>query len=189
MKEIMFVLLAFCTSIVIVSCGPKASNNNEVNNGNKQIQESAKTFVEDPEVRKALGILAEYERTDEAIARNIREADGSIKYAHLKKNAAKYIGKPWICTGRILEIFEKDGETTARVGLGGYGVDPIWVYGKFPTDFIENDRVSVVGYLNGDHSYVSQAGWNITIPSMVARTMLKPSEVSKLREQARRGHE
>lgn len=193
MKNTLVLLLTLYISVA-TGCGQQANptntdntNNHELSVEEKQkIDESAKKFTQDPEVHKALGILADYERTPEAVAKNIQEADTAITYAHLKKNADKYLGKPWMCTGRILQIFEKGGETTARIGIGAYGSDPIWIYGKFATDFIEKDRLAVIGYLNGDYSYVSQAGWNITIPSMVARAMLKPGEVTKLKEQARR---
>lgn len=122
------------------------------------------------------------EQGDEgALRENIRAADGSITYAHLKKNADRYAGRPWAFTGKILEISEVGGGTAARVSLDDWGTKPVWVVSAFETDFLEHDRVYVVGYLGGSYTYTSQAGWTITIPALMARAMLKPGEAAKLK--------
>jgi hypothetical protein len=97
-----------------------------------------------------------------------------ITFAHLKKNANRYKGEPWGFTGRILEIGENDGQTVARIGIDSYGQNVMWVQAPFETDFVESNRVDVLGVLTGSYSYTSQAGWNISIPAIIAARIVKP---------------
>lgn len=120
-------------------------------------------------------------KDESEIRENIAAADNTITYEHLKKNADKHAGKPWSFTGKILEIQEQDNITIARISIDDWGSKPIYVIGPISTDFLENNRVFVAGYLAGSHSYESQAGWQITIPALAARTMLKPAEAAKYR--------
>ncbi len=107
----------------------------------------------------------------------------SIKYEHLKKNAEPYAGKPWRFTGRILEISEKSNPelTVARISLDYYGNYPIYVVGRFNTPFLTGNTVEVVGYLAGNYSYESQAGWNITVPAIAALAIVKYESINKLK--------
>lgn len=100
-----------------------------------------------------------------------------ITYAHLKKNAARYQGRPWKTSGRILEITEGKN-TVARVDVGWDS--PIYVMLPGNTDFVEGAAVDVIGYLGGSFTYTSQAGWNITIPSLLAHSMVKRGALRKL---------
>ena len=54
------------------------------------------------------------------------------------------------------------------------------VTANFTTEFVDKDEVYVAGYLTGNYSYTSEAGWNITIPSIDARAILKPSEAARI---------
>ncbi|MDQ3175652.1 MAG: hypothetical protein M3Q91_18405 [Acidobacteriota bacterium] len=119
--------------------------------------------------------------SEEAVRANILAADKTITYAHLKKNAAKHATKPWSFTGKILEIQEVDGGTVARIGLDAWGSQAIYVAGPITTDFLENNRVFVVGYLAGEYSYTSVANYNMSIPAVAARAMMKPAEAAKYR--------
>jgi len=119
--------------------------------------------------------------SDLAVVNNIKAADKSITYEHLKKNADKYNGQAWSFTGKILEIQELEGKTVARIGTGSWGSKPVLVTAPFTTDFVEDNNVFIVGYLTGSYSYESQAGWNITIPSLTARAILKPADAAKLK--------
>ncbi len=112
---------------------------------------------------------------------NILAADTKITYEQLNKNADRYAGKPWAFTGKIIQIQEGPSSTTARISLDGWGSKVIYVKGDFTTDFVENNQAYVVGYLAGNYSYTSQAGWQITIPALAARAILKPSEVTKIK--------
>ena len=119
---------------------------------------------------------------DEQTSKNIAGVSKDITYEHLKKNSAKYAGKPWALKGKIIQIQETDGDTIARLALDNWGNKVVYVVANFTTDFIDNNQVYVVGYLAGDYSYESQAGWNITVPALVARAIIKPNEVSKFQK-------
>lgn len=123
---------------------------------------------------------------DSQIRQNIAGVDKSITYEHLKKNADKYAGKPWAARGKIIQIREADGETSALVSLDGWGNKNIWIVGNFSSDFVENNQVYVVGYLAGNYSYTSIANWQLTIPALAVRAMLKPGEVSKYQNPSKR---
>ncbi len=123
--------------------------------------------------------------SDELIAKNISDINNDITYKHLKKNSQKHAGKEWAFTGKILEIQEVEGRTVSRIGIDAWGNDAVFVAGNFTTDFVQGDRVYVVGYLAGDYSYESQAGWNINIPSLAARAMMKPNEKAKYKTQGK----
>ncbi|MFO0580043.1 MAG: hypothetical protein U1A78_39220 [Polyangia bacterium] len=105
----------------------------------------------------------------------------SITYAHLEKNAARYIGRPWKFTGRIVEIVEKPGGVMARVALDWYGNHIMMVFGRFETDFVKGNVVDVIGYLAGKYSYESQANWKITIPVLAAHSILKAGTLRKMK--------
>lgn len=105
----------------------------------------------------------------------------SITYAHLEKNAARYIGRPWKFTGRVVEIIEKPGTVAARIALDWYGNHIMMVFGRFETDFVKGNTVDVIGYLAGNYSYESQAKWNITIPALAAHSMLKAGALRKMK--------
>lgn len=68
----------------------------------------------------------------------------------------------------------------ARVSLDYYGNSVIWVISMGESEFVQNDVVDVIGFLTGTHSYQSQAGWNITIPEMVALPFMKRGTLAKL---------
>lgn len=122
---------------------------------------------------------------EEALRQNIREVDRGITYAHLKKNADRYVGRPWAFTGKILEIYEKDNLTNARVSLDDWGTKPVWVVAPVETDFLEGDRVYVIGYLGGSYTYTSEAGWTLTVPLLLARNLFKPAEAAKYAAKAK----
>lgn len=102
-----------------------------------------------------------------------------ITFAHLKKNADKYKGEPWAFRGKILEIAEVSGRTRARIAIDAYGQKVMWVEAPFTTDFVEDNTVDLVGVLHGSFSYTSQAGWNLSIPALVAAKITKRGELVK----------
>ncbi len=123
---------------------------------------------------------------DTQIRKNIAAVNKDVTYEHLKKNSTKYAGQAWDLRGKILQIQEVDGDTMARVALDNWGNKVVWVVGNFTTDFVEDNQIYAVGYLAGDYSYESQAGWNITIPALVARAIIKPGEAAKYQSQTKK---
>ncbi len=119
------------------------------------------------------------DKSEEAVRENILTADKSITYEHLKKNADKYAFRPWAFSGTIYQINEAGGQTTALISLDSWGNKIVYVTADFPTEFVEKDKVFVVGMIGGNHSYESVAGWNITVPGIIARAIMKPSDAGK----------
>ncbi len=107
-------------------------------------------------------------------------ANKSITYAHLKKNADKYTWKPWRLTGRIVEIAEVKGTTRGRVSLSDYADQVMYFEYGGETDFVENNVVEMAGVLASTFSYESQAGWKITIPAISAAALTKRGEIDKM---------
>ncbi len=128
---------------------------------------------------------------DDALLDLVRDANSpeskKITYAHLKKNALKYTGMPYKLTGHILEIEEKNGIDYARIAINWYGDAAIFVKTTGTSDFVLGDWVDVVGFLAGNYSYTSQAGWEISIPSMIAVPFRKQGSLSKMMARAKVG--
>lgn len=121
--------------------------------------------------------------SEEGIRQNILAAtdEPKITYEQLKKNAERYDGEPWAFNGRVFQIQESGGHTGALISLDAWGNKMMRVEADFTTDFVEKDQVYVVGYLGGNYSYTSVANWNITIPLIKARAILKPSEAARIK--------
>lgn len=95
----------------------------------------------------------------------------SISYAMLKRNADRHSGRNAVYSGRVLEIQDMpDGGTFLRLGMGEYGENVLAIVTPIrpADDIVERTRVRVYGTLTGSYTYQSQAGWTITIPSMLA---------------------
>ena len=138
----------------------------------------------------ALGPNAPGELTGDLLTKllHLADANKTITYGHLKKNADRYEGKAWAFTGRILEIAETkipDSQLTVSVGRISIGYDKtMYFLAPFTTEFIENNAIDVAGFLQGNYSYTSQAGWNITIPMIAARAMQPAGTFRKIRAEA-----
>lgn len=97
----------------------------------------------------------------------------SLDYLKLKKNPDRYAGEYVKYSGEIVEIQEGDNFTIIRLAVTktsyGYDFNDI-VFVNYPgyTDYVDEDIVTVYGVINGSYSYTSQAGWEITVPSMIA---------------------
>lgn len=97
----------------------------------------------------------------------------SIPYPHLKKNPDRYSGEYVKYTGEIVQILEGNGMTNIRLSVTkddyGYNIDDlIFVEYTGYTDFVDNDIVTIYGEVYGSYSYESQAGYNITLPGIIA---------------------
>ena len=99
-----------------------------------------------------------------------------VPYGLLERNPEAHLGDPVVFSGRVLEIRDlPGGGTFLRVGTGSYGSDPLWIetFVAPSEDIIADTRVRVYGYLSGPHSYTSEAGWNITIPSVIGLAVVR----------------
>lgn len=107
--------------------------------------------------------------------------DPKVSYEQLKKNADCCKSQAWVFTGRIFQIQESEGHTFALVSLDEWGNKMVAVKADFTTDFVEKDQVTVVGYVDDNYSYTSVAGWELTVPAIDARAILKPSEAARIK--------
>jgi hypothetical protein len=92
------------------------------------------------------------------------------------KNPDRYAGEYVKYRREIVQIQEGDDMTVIRpaVKQESFGWNPnevIWVEVEGYTDFVDEDVVTVYGTVVGKHSYTLQAGWEITVPAMLADTV------------------
>ncbi|WP_100400238.1 MerC domain-containing protein [Bacillus sp. FJAT-44742] len=97
-----------------------------------------------------------------------KQTADTIDFAHLEKNPDRYIGEYVTYSGEIAEIQESNGYTVVRLALDDFYSDIIWVEYDGYTDFVTEDKVTIYGEVWGSHSYTSQAGWEITVPAIMA---------------------
>lgn len=101
----------------------------------------------------------------------------SIDYAQLKKNPDRYSGEYVKYTGEIIQILEGDDMTNIRLSVTkesyGYSFnDLVFVEYIGYTDFVDGDIVTIYGEVYGAYSYESQAGFNISLPGIIADEVL-----------------
>lgn len=101
----------------------------------------------------------------------------AIPYSNLDKNADKYAGDKIKLRGKIMQI-EEDGGTgfmLLEVTHMGYGVwrDTVYIEYSGTNDFVKDNVVTVYGEVYGSHSYTSQAGWEISVPAVIAKYIEK----------------
>lgn len=94
---------------------------------------------------------------------------GQVDFRELEKRADALKGNRYALSGEVAQILEGDGETDIRLAVDGdYGTMAYVAYlGTLPGVYDE-DSVSVWGICAGTFTYESQAGWNITVPLIIA---------------------
>ena len=97
----------------------------------------------------------------------------TISFDKLNKNPDRYKGEYVKYRGEIVQIMESDGMTAIRLSItkASYGwsvSDIIYVAYVGYTDFVDEDVVTIYGEVSGSYTYTSTAGWNITLPLVVA---------------------
>ncbi|MCZ7663989.1 MAG: zinc-ribbon domain-containing protein [Thermoleophilia bacterium] len=98
----------------------------------------------------------------------------TIDFKVLDKNPNKYVGERLRFAGEIAQIMEEDDNTTIRLAVTetsyGYDYDDIvMIFYPGTMDAYEEDIIRVWGEGNGDYTYTSQAGWEITVPLVLAK--------------------
>ena len=98
-----------------------------------------------------------------------------IDYKRLEKGADKYVGTLVKGRGKIYQITEDGGMTTGGINVTpkgyGYWDDNVRFKMLKTTDFVTDDVVSFYGYIVGDYSYETTAGWNVTVPLVAVMMM------------------
>lgn len=98
----------------------------------------------------------------------------TIDYAHLKKNPDRYKGEYVKYTGEIIQILEGNNITNIRLAVTktAYGYDfndVIFIEYNGYTDYVDGDIITMYGEVYGTYSYESQAGFNISLPGVIAK--------------------
>lgn len=109
------------------------------------------------------------ERTRDASLRHWDESS-ELTYAMLARGADAHFESRECFRGAVEEIHDlPSGGVVMRLRVGGYD-DVLWVESVMrpDDDVVARSRVRACGYISGTHTYESQAGWNITLPSMLA---------------------
>lgn len=97
-------------------------------------------------------------------------ANTAVTGAALARNASRFEGELVAFNGTVYEVQDvPGGGTFLRVSMGSSEhivavIAPV----QPPDDVLANARVRVWGRMAGTFSYTSQAGWNITIPKLIA---------------------
>lgn len=97
----------------------------------------------------------------------------TIDYKQLEKNKNRDVGKVAKFKGQIVQILEDGDYTVIRLSIAqaSWGWDTnaiLWVEYAGTTKFVQDDIITVYGRMMGEHSYESQAGWEVSVPSMLA---------------------
>ncbi|WP_085506530.1 hypothetical protein [Thalassobacillus devorans] len=97
-----------------------------------------------------------------------KENAQTIDFKQLDKNADRHAGEYVTYTGEIIQIMEGNDLTQIRLALDDWGDQVLFVEYNGYTDFVEGDNVTIYGEVYGSYSYESQAGWEITLPGILA---------------------
>lgn len=143
----------------------------------------------DPSCRQLKRIWEEGGASEEAVAANLDAADSALTFDEVEEDAGRYEGTAWSFKGTIADVIAHETR-----GRGDYIVadlhvdgDPgqlVAVRGDLLTEVGENDRVVVVGYLNGTSRArpgsppLEYRGRRVV--DMSARAILTPGEAREL---------
>jgi Bacterial Ig domain len=116
-------------------------------------------------------VIRELSKKEKATAK--RSTAKTIDYKQFNKNPDRLKGEYVKYTGQILQIMEGEGRTQIRLAVTqtSYGWDVndiVFVEYDGLTDFVDEDIVTIYGEVFGAYSYTSQAGWEITLPAVIA---------------------
>src|SRR5699024_10467969 len=114
---------------------------------------------------------AEIEEEKDEEERELKEKKkeySELDFKQLYKNADKHDGELVKYSGKIIQIFESDGSTELRLGMGTYGQDVVYVYYDDETEFVEDDKITVYGEVKGNHTYDTTIGGQVTLPLIFA---------------------
>lgn len=111
---------------------------------------------------------------DRALCAIEAQANPSITGAALARNADRYTGEVVAFNGEVYEVQDAPGGGTfLRVSMGSSShVNAVLAPVAPPDTVLERVRVRVWGRMAGTYSYTSRAGWNITIPKVIAFAVL-----------------
>lgn len=92
-----------------------------------------------------------------------------INYKKWEKNSDNYYGNRTVVTGKVVQIMEDKDGGLIRLATDGEYDDIVGVVYSDSNDIVEDDYITVYGYVAHDYSYTSQANYEITIPCIDAK--------------------
>ena len=113
------------------------------------------------------------DETREIDAGKFNETAISPDVRRLEKNPSRYQGKTGCYRGRIGNILE-EGKWLSQIQLytRGYCSGQVFVFHPGVTSFVKGNRIWACGHILGSYTYRSQAGWNITVPALLAHILV-----------------
>ncbi|MCY9290852.1 hypothetical protein MOF05_21110 [Bacillus haynesii] len=98
-----------------------------------------------------------------------KQSAKEIRFAELNKNPDKHTGEFVKYQGEIAQIVENDNSTDIRLAVTktSYGYDfndIVYITYDGTTPFVEEDKITVYGTIQGSYTYESTAGYQITLP-------------------------
>jgi hypothetical protein len=96
-----------------------------------------------------------------------------VDYKQLEKNPDRMKGEYVTFQGEIVQILEEGESTEMRVAVtkeswGWSSSDIVYVGYAGLTDYVEGDVITFYGEVYGSVQYTSQAGWDISVPAVIA---------------------
>jgi hypothetical protein len=166
------------------SNGASASDADKTSAGERQLNSAGEGFNAEDGCRDLYRrIMEEGGAAPEAVAKNIQAANRSLTYNVVEKNPTPYYGQPVVIMGRIEQVREypaADGSFFTDV-LVYWNNQPAMVSLGEHTPFVKDDQVTVVGYLAKHlYRYKSIAQWDMAVPLVIARAIIKPAEARNL---------
>lgn len=123
-----------------------------------------------PDVEKEKQAYAEKQKQEKSLA--YKDTCESISYKVLNKNPDSHKGKNVKLRGQIMQIQEANGHTIMLLSVtssgSGYWTDNVAVFYMDEIDAYEKDVVTIYGKVTGAYRYKSRAGWDITVPGVLA---------------------
>lgn len=95
----------------------------------------------------------------------------------LETRPKRYVGSPIVLRGRVFQVFDRE-ETQESAFLISLGRTNVYVEYPEETDIVNRQGVRVYGYVSGDYSYTSVAGWEITVPRVAALVVAGETEMN-----------
>jgi len=131
-------------------------------------KDEAKEIDDKIQDKKLEAEIEEEKAEEERELKEKKKEYSELDFKQLDKNADKHDGELVKYSGKIIQIFESDGSTELRLGMGTYGQDVVYVYYDDETEFVEDDKITVYGEVKGNHTYDTTIGGQVTLPLIFA---------------------
>lgn len=96
-----------------------------------------------------------------------------LDFRILDKNPDTWKGTNVTYIGRVAQIIEGKDSTDMRMNITELDfenwIDTIWVHYPGLTSALEDSLIQIWGTVIGKYTYTSQAGWEITLPLVIAK--------------------